>query len=71
MRTSNSRRVSKPAKAASTYDGLRLRIQGAPIGFSSQILVQKIFDARSSLSEQQIKQLESLLAGLKANGELT
>jgi hypothetical protein len=58
-------------KSASTFDGLRLRIQGAPIGSSADGLVQQLFAARASLSAQEIKQLESLIAGRKANGELT
>lgn len=61
----------KPRKNASTFDGLRSRIQGAPIGSTSDILVQRVTKAKGSLSAQELKELTRLIAGRIANGELT
>lgn len=71
MKPSKNRPRRGNRKPASTFDGLRLRIQGAPLGSSSDTLVKQIFNARASLTAAEIKQLEHLLAGRKANGELT
>lgn len=70
------KKPNKPSKrnaeqSGATYEGLRARIQGAPIGSKSDKLVQRLFKARGSLSTQEIRQLESLIAGRIANGELT
>lgn len=71
MRTPKKPTKHNSGRSGSTFNGLRSRIQGAPIGSRSDILVQQLFNARGSLSAQELKQLESLLASRKANGELT
>lgn len=62
-------RASK--KSAPSFAGLKARIQGAPFGANSAELVSQIRKAAKSLSAQEILELERLIAGRKANGELT
>jgi hypothetical protein len=71
MRSSKKKSKRNSGEPASTFEGLRSRIQGTPIGSSADGLVQQLFAARASLSAHEIKQLESLIASRKANGELT